>query len=825
MKPRLVFAALLFGLVASAAPPAPKEFFGFSPGDDYKLASTSEILGYFQKLEASSDRIRLLEFGKSSEGRPMIVAFISSPENLKQLERWKQMNRSLALGLATPDEARQYSQQGKSIIWIDSGLHATEVAPAQHAPHLAYQMVNGETEEIRRIRENVILMQVPVINPDGLEMVVQWYRKNVGTPFEIAPLPELYQKYAGHDNNRDYFMYNLAETRAVGRMLFSEWFPQVVYNQHQQGPLGARFSIPPYAEPLNPNIAPAVMQGISLIGMAMHERLAAEGKGGVQSYLGYDAWWNGGLRSAPAFHNMHGILTEAALFAYATPRDFKPSELPDRLATGVPAKEPSMFQPIPWPGGKWGVRESIDYMLTADFALLNLASERREQFLRKSWEMARAQIEAGQKGKPFAYVIAPEQHDESSARELLRRLMLGGIEVQRAQQPFTAAGKSYPAGAYVLPAGQPFRGYLLDLMEPQKYPEIRTGQTGPTKRPYDLAGWTLTFQMGVAVDRIDDPFAAKLQPVSELPLAVPGLDARQNSAYLAAAALLAQGASVRRAADGRFLRESDPGYAEAKWQLQRPRVGLYEPWTPNADAGWTEWLLDTYQIPFAKLRNQAVRQGGLRASYDVILLPQQSTASLLHGFRAGESASGRADFTSAGQQRPEYSGGIGLEGAAALEEFVRAGGVLIAFDSASEMPLQLYPIGVRGLLREGGDYFCPGSILRITLDNTNPIAWGMPKEGFAVSTGGQAFEISLLPENNRGDRETKAVAWYAKDKLLASGWVSGEKAVLGRPALVDARLGQGRVVLFGFRPQFRGQSYGTFKLVLNAIYLGGLNRL
>ncbi|MGC4051608.1 MAG: M14 family metallopeptidase [Paludibaculum sp.] len=353
--------AFLCVLSAVGAVPTPKEHFGFTPGDDYKLANYQEVIGYFQKLAASSDRIKLVEFGKSSEGRATYVAFISSAENLKKLDQYKEMNRRLALGLASPEEAAKLAAESKAIVWIDSGLHATEVAPVQQAPHLAYKMITGETEEIRRIRDNVILMQVPVINPDGLDMTAGWYRKNVGTPHELAPLPTLYQKYSGHDNNRDWFMLNLPETRNVCRLLFREWFPQIVYNQHQVAPFPARIFIPPYAEPLNPNIPAAVMEGINGIGAAMRERFARENKAGAISYNGFDAWWNGGLRSAPAFHNMHGILTETALYQYATPKVYKLNEIPERFANGIPAREPSVFYEKPWLGGRWALMDAVDY--------------------------------------------------------------------------------------------------------------------------------------------------------------------------------------------------------------------------------------------------------------------------------------------------------------------------------------------------------------------------------------------------------------------------------------------------------------------------------
>jgi hypothetical protein len=808
---RRTFLSLALCGALSAAVPAPKEHFGYTPGDDFKLAGVDEIYGYFKKLAASSDR------GHSSEGRPMLAAFISSEENLKRLEHYKDVNRRLALGLATKDEADRLVGEAKAFVWIDSGLHATEVAPAQHAPHLAYRMITGEDDETRRIRQNVILVQVPVMNPDGLDMTVAWYRKNVGTAHETAALPWLYQKYSGHDNNRDWFMLNLPETRNVSRLLFGEWFPQIVYNQHQVAPFPARIFIPPYGEPLNPNIPAPVIEGINLIGSAMKERFARENKPGAISYLGFDAWWNGGLRSAPAFHNMHGILTETALYAYATPHDYKPTDLPERFSSGIPTKEPTVFYERPWLGGRWAIGDAVNYMLTADFAILSLAADNPGRFTRKAWQMAAENIEKGNAGGPYAYVVPAEQHDRWSAVEMLRRLRGAGLEVRRATAEFQVGDKLFPAGTYYLLAGQAFRGYLVDLMEPQRFPEIRSGNT--VKKPYDLAGWTLPFQMGVSVERIEKPIAIAGEPVGALEPLSPRLDGREVGAFLTIARDLKQNSPVYRAADG-SLGSKTP--EKSGWQLTRPRVALYQPPMSNIDTGWTDWLLDTFEIEHSALVNADVRGGHLRARFDVIILAQQSMNSILHGTRLGERA-GRGDWQTQGetrnQPRPEFTGGIGVEGATELQRFVEQGGTLIAFDSATELPLALFPIGVRGVASTGENaWFCPGSLLRILTDPKHPLAFGMPRDAIATSTGGQAFEITMLDEFNQGNREVKAFAWYARKDLLASGYISGERAVLGKPAAVDARLGQGHVVLIGFRPQFRGQSFGTFKFILNSIY-------
>ncbi len=820
MRRRVWLLVCALAAPAAGVVPAPAEHLGFTPGEDYKLADFSQISGYFLKLAETSDRIRVVQFGASSEGKPLYLAIVSSPENIAGLDRYREISRRLALGLASEEEATRLAAEGKAVVWVDSGLHASEVAPVQHAPELAYRLVTGETAELRRIRDKVILLQVPVINPDGLDWIVHWYRGNAGTPYELAPLPRLYHKYAGHDNNRDWFMLNLVETRHVTRLLYEEWFPQIVYNQHQQPPFPARIFVPPYAEPLNPNIPAPVMAGVNLIGAAVKELLARQGKPGAISYHGFDGWWNGGLRSAPAFHNMHGILTETAAGVYATPVEYKPEELPQRFSNGLPATEPSIFYPHPWRGGRWGVREAIDYMLAADLAILDLAASRSEAFLLKAWEMARAAIAEGRRGSPFAYIVPAAQWDPHSALEMLRRLAAAGVQIHRAAAPLEAGGKRYAAGDYVLLAAQPFRAYLIDLLEPQRYPEMRDGAGGEARRPYDVTGWTLRMSMGVEVDRVDAPFAAPLEPVTEIPPASPSLERRDTGSLLALADLLARGAQVRWGDEGRILARgqvSEVEYERGRFELRRPRVGLYESFMATSDAGWTQWMLDTFRVPYRLLHNQEIAEGRLEG-LDAIILASQSPAAILHGYRAGEPAgSVKPELAARALQRPEYCGGIGLAGVLNLERFVAAGGTLMAFDLATDLPVQYFPLPVRNVLAGASPRFhAPGSLLRATVDTTHPLAAGMRDTALVFATSGRAFESTLAGARQGAAR---AVVRYAQSDLLASGWLSGEAAARGKPILIEVPHGKGRVILFGFRPQFRGQTYGTFKLVLNAIYL------
>lgn len=810
-----LFLALLAVSTLAAAVPTPTEHLGYRPGTDHKLADYNDIMTYYQKLEKASPRLKLVQYGKTSTGKPMYVSLISSEDNIRQLDRYKEWNRRMALGLATKDEAAKIAKEGKVFVWIDAGMHSSEAACPQGSPELAYRMVSDESEEIRKIRDKVILVHVPVTNPDGQDLISHWYRKNVGTPYEESSLPELYQKYAGHDNNRDWFMFNLEETRHTGKLLFQEWFPQIMYNQHQAPAFPARIFVPPYAEPLNPAIPAPVMEGINLIGSAMRERFAREGKGGVLSYYGFDGWWNGGLRSTPAFHNMHGILTETAMQPYAIPRDYHPSDLPERFPNGIPTKQPTIFY-SPWMGGRWTARDAIEYMLTADMAILNLAASMPDHWIYKAWDLATKNIAMADTAKPFAYVVPPDQWDPWTANEMLRRLQLGGIEVKRAKSEIRMGDKSYPAGSYVMLAGQAFRSYLVDLMEPQSYPELRSGTTGPTKRPYDVAGWTLPMQMGVRVERINDRFdTSNLESTAAVPSAPWRLDSKDNSSYLQLAKMLGNGEKVGWSADGKLVTS---GFA---WQLNKPRVAIYEPYTANMDLGWTQWLLDEFKVPYTVIHNADFQKGGLKDRFDTVLFAQQSTDSILHGLRdnggGGEEGEGINPNRGRPRPRPEHVGGIGAQGVAALDAFVREGGTLVTLSTASELPMQFFALPVRNAARgsETG-FYSPGSLLRATVDTTNPLAFGMPKDAVVFSNGGPVMDVTA--------GSAKSVANFVRRDLLASGWLSGERSVLGKSILVEAAYGKGRVVMYGFRVQHRGQPFGTFKLLLNALYLGSAKK-
>jgi hypothetical protein len=794
----------------------------------------------------------------------MLLLFISSEENLAQLDRWKETSASLARARIGEDEARELASNGKAVVWLDGGMHATERAHAQMTSLLAYRVATEETAEMQRIRDDVILLLNPVINPDGLDISTNWYREQRGTPYETTGPPILYHHYVGHDNNRDWFMILQPETQAVSRQLYHEWYPQIVYNHHQTGPPWARMFIPPFADPVNPHIPPGVITGVNLVGAAMHQRFSEEDKPGVISRVLFSMWWNGGGRTAPYYHNMIGILSETS-HATPTPRYYDPADLPDplnpyggRREASVPTSRPTIWYPNPWQGGWSHFSDAVDYMITGSLAVLDIASKRREDWLYNIYAMGRNAIEAGEAGGPYAYVVPPDQWDPAESVNMINALRRGGVEVHRATAAFQVDGTSYPAGSHVMFAAQPFRPYLLDLMEPQAYPDRRRYAGGPPDPPYDLAGWTLPIQMGVRVDRIEGAFDVSVEAVDEVRLAagtVSGsggfgyaLSHRPNAAASAVNRLLADGATVHWAAEGfssggqswgagTIVIEAGSGVAstinalsaelgldfvalesrpEASLEaLRLPRIAMYKSWMANMDEGWTRWVLEQYDFPVDTLHDSDIRTADL-SGYDAIILPDQSAGGLLNGHAAGT-------------MPEEFTGGLGLEGAARLRGFVEDGGTLVAMDHASDFAIEQFGLPVRNVVANASpdEFFIPGSLIGIDVNPEDPLAFGMQEEAAAFFVRSSAFETVELSGYGEGGREdverapapdVDVVATYAEEDLLLSGWAMGEDRFLaGKGAAARVGLGEGEVILLGFRTQFRGQPRGTFKLLFNAL--------
>jgi len=904
----LIVAALLLGRasapVAQQTVPSPRDVLGFTPGEDYKLADFRQLQDYFQKLDAASDRVRVSSAGTSTEGNDMLVALISSEANLAKAERYREISKTLAyVRGVSPEGARALAREGKAVVWIDNGLHASEVATAQHAFLLAHRVATEESAEMREIRDNVILVLLPNVNPDGMNLVVDWYRKNLNTPNQDSPMPWLYQKYIGHDNNRDAYMQTQAETRIVNTLLYKEWLPQILYNQHQAGWPPPRMFVPPFPDPFNPNIDPQVMRGIDLVGGAMLDRFERERKSGVVSRFQFSTWYNGSIRTTAYFHNIIGILTET-WHPSATPYTYDPKRFPREFDNGVSVAEPSTSYPSPWLGGTVRLSDAVDYMLTGSLGVLQVAAKYREQFLLGIYQIGARQIEKGATEAPVAYIISPEQHDAPAAALFVETLMRGAVEVHRADGPFSADGTLYPAGTWVVRMDQPFRPFAKDLLEPQRYPDLRSSPGGPPLPPYDTAGWTLAYQMGVSAVAVKAPLAAKLTPLSDYPrivgrvvlppralphpaarptmasaIADAGLQAvsagtyaiepRANAAFRAVNRLLAAGVPIARGGGVSGVRSSRGGGASAPQpaagrgggalapqsalsgsflvtvkdaaqgrllsdivgaegvQAQRidrlprmaippvraARIGLYKSWVANMDEGWTRWLLEQYAFPYTTLTDADVRNGTLRDRFDVIFLPDQAPRRII----AGHQPSDRPREGPWGPVPPEYQGGIGESGVEALKIFVQSGGRLIAFDAASDLPLQSFG-GIFAHIKNTVSplakttFYCPGSVVRLDVDISQPAAFGMPARPAAYFAGSRGFETD--------DPSVVSIARYAAkaDDVLMSGWLLGAEHLAGRHAVLQVPLGQGSVLLFAFRPQFRAQPHATFKLVFNGLY-------
>ncbi len=863
---RLAMVAMLAGATpvlapagAWAAPPAPESFLGFPVGADRKLADYGQIVRYFKALDRGSERLSLVRLGKTTLGRAMVMAVISSEENLREMDRYRDIARRLADPRALPpDEAERLVDEGKVILLVTCNIHSSEIGSSQMAMEWAYSLATSEDPKVRRWLDDVILLLMPSINPDGTDMIVEYYRKYVGTEWEGGRLPWLYHHYAGHDNNRDWYMLSLPETRLVNRVLHKDWFPQVFLDEHQMGTTSPRIFVPPYADPHTPLVHPLQWRLNDLIGTAMALRLEQAGKSGVIYSYAYDAYWPGGTKNTACLKNVIGLLTEVSSARIATPVYVDPNELSGGRK-GLPEYRAQMNFPNPWPGGWWRLRDIVDYELIASNSLLETCASYRAEILRSCYQMGKRAIEQGEREAPFAYVIPPGQHDLAAASQMVDLLREHGLDVKVAREAFTTSdGRRFAAGSMVLPAAQAYRPFLVEMMERQRYPEVRQGpDTKEIFRPYDVTAWTLPLLMGVDWVRVDRPFRAEYEEgfafrwfeppprADDAPALL--LPAATNESYAVVNQLLAQGVRVERGVDtllaqvGEAIWRFPPGVfvvpREAKAMVERlagerrvavfglakastgrrvplraPRVGIYKSWAASMDEGWTRLVLDRHDFKSTGLDNAAMRQKDLKARFDVILLPDQDKNVIIDGKPKSEEGPGYFE-----PLPPPYAGGIGKEGVANLKAFVEAGGTLVCMSDACALPLDEFNLPVRNLVgrMKSAEYSLPGTLVNLEVDTTQPLAFGMPRRCAAYYTSGPVFATSV-PGAGVG-RAVVARFPEFDDQVVASGWAAGTQHMAGRAAVVEATLGKGKVVLFGPRVQNRGQTLGTFKLLFNAI--------
>ena len=854
--------------------PPPDGSFGFQPGADFKLATYDQSIEYFKKLDAASKYVTLVEAGRTSQGRPMYFALISSPENLARIDRYREIAQRLAhpAGLGET-EARRLAAEGKAFIHIDGGLHATEVAGPQHTPLLAYDLVNRASEpETKAILDNVVLMLWPTINPDGQQLVADWYMKNVGTPYEQSEPPVLYQEYVGHDNNRDAYMLNMVESRVI-EQAWRQWEPQVVYVHHQSGPFPTRIWLPPFSEPVGTD-APALMsREVNMIGMAIAKGLEERGQVGA-THMGtaFDAWYPGYIDYAPNFKNVAAFWTETALYQYATPHEYTLQDFPQNMRD----LRPRSLYASPWPPGWWRLRDAVDYMETASLAVLEYAAKYKDSLLFNRYKAGRDQIARGTKNPPYAYIIPQDQRDVVAAVELLRRLAFGGVRVSQLTAPAALDAVTYPAGTWVVPTDQEFAALAREVLDVQRYPDLRQYPAGPPERPYDAAGWTLPLQMGVRVIAASSPLSPdaranmkaigpsndpKLRPtmyVSEradrAPFdSVPGagfdtspaaaaivpppgrtrgsgpslaVDPAQNNAFRAVNRAWKEGGRVQfaPATDSRSARYIISGISEddqsalvqslalaaertveAGTAMRKPRIGVYEPWGGSMSAGWTRWILEQYGFDYVTLR-PADFHSPLGGRVDVVILSDGARLPIAATGGRGSGRGGRA-------VRPEYADTLSAEDLAAFEAFIRGGGTLVCVNTASAFAIQQFKLPVTNVVAglRTDDFFLRGSIVEAAIDLTQPIMAGMPEKAAIFADGSPVFDVQ------EGFTGTVLARYAETGSPLLSGYLIGEKYLAGKAAAVDVPLESGHIVLLGFRPEWRGQPFGTFRVLFNAV--------
>jgi hypothetical protein len=809
----LVAAALLAPSVraAAAAPPAgvpaPESVLGFVPGEDRKLADWGQVLAYLKLLDAASDRVTLEEVGKTTGGRPFVVVTVTSPANHARLEEIRRTNARLADPRGLSDEETEWLvRSGKAVVAMAYSIHATEVGGTLASLRLVHELAARDDALVRSMLDEVVLLVVPSHNPDGTDLVTAWYRRQLGTPFEGTAPPFLYHPYVGHDNNRDWYMFSQQETRLTLQHVYQRWHPQIVHDVHQMGPRGARLFVPPYADPWEPNVDGALSAAVNALGAEVAAQLTASGRTGIVTGTIFDAWTPG--RAYPHTHGGVRFLSETASARLATPLEVKP-------------------------GGTWRLADIVETQLQVSLAVLEDAARHRERWLRTVLAVNRR---ASARREPFAFVVPAAQRDPLAVARLAEVLRLGELELARARAPFTADGRRYDAGALVVKMQQPASAFAKTILETQRYPDLRERPGGPPRRPYDVTAHTLPLLLGVSVEAIAEPFEADLAPLGQR-LVEPGrLEgsgprfalAHTTGDLVALSRLLAARVKVRWALDS--FEEAGRSYpagtllvpASARrlleplarelglvaravrseprsLRLRRPRVGLYRSWVPAIDEGWTRFVFEKEtDVPYQPLSDRQVRAGHLAERFDAIVLPDQSPAALRDGHARGS-------------MPEEFTGGLGAEGGAALGAFVAAGGTLVALDSASGYAIEALRLPVTNVLAgvDPASFYCPGSILSTTVDGASPLVHGLPE------TLPVWFEASPAFQTERG----RILARYASTDPLLSGFLLGGERLKDRAALVELPLGKGRVVLFGFRPQYRAQSRVSYPALLNALYL------
>ena len=891
------FGLLLLGVVTSGSAQqtvtSPEQQFGHEIGADYVLPNYTDLYEYWQTLARESDRMTVEDIGLTEEGRPQIMAVITSPANRPRLDRFREISRRLAKAEGVSEaEALLLSQEGKAVVWIDGGLHATEVLGGQQLMELVYRMLSRSDPETLRILDDVILLAVQV-NPDGMELVSNWYmRESDPLQRSTSGIPVLYEKYAGHDNNRDFYMSALAESTNINRVLYREWFPQIVYNHHQTGPSGTVMFAPPFRDPPNHNLDPLIITGLDGVGAAMHDRFVREGKGGttMRSGASYSTWWNGGLRTTPYFKNMIGLLTE-------TIGNPTPIEIPFRPNRQLPHGD----LPLPVEPGEWHFRQSIEYSQTANWAVLDYASRNRDHLLFNLWRMGMNSIRRGNADTwtilpfeteaaaqalgpnvagtladyerllkapgnrdPRGFIMPSDQADFTTATKFVNTLLKNGVDVHRATRSFTVGATTYPEGSYVVKTDQAFRPHVMDMFEPQQHPNDFPYPGGPPTPPYDNAGWTLAFQMGVEFDRILDGFDGPFEAIDDVLVAPPGrvigsggagyvFDHQNNNSFLALNRLLADGRDVSwlvepseeaNLGEGAFYvaanqvdrgdlatlaLETGVDFQSVRaptgetLELRRPRIGLWDQYGGSMPSGWTRKIMEDFGFDFEVVYPPEIAGGNLADRFDVLVLEDGAIPS--PDGEQGRSRPGPDPNSIPAEYRDRLGAITADSGVPEILEFARSGGTVIAVGGSSVLGYYA-GLPMSDHLLEGGrpltdeEYFTPGSVHSLKLEHESPLTHGLGERLDVLISHSPLFDL----EPGFETLGVKRIGWFDTDRPLRSGWAWGQERMRGGTALIEADIGDGQLFLFSPKITFRSQSHAAFPLLFNGIFYGSARR-
>lgn len=833
-----LFLLLLASAPAAAQIQSPAEFLGRPVGEDRHLFDWDQIVSYLDHLAASSGRMELVELGPTTEGRRFVMAVVADEDGIARQAQIRDEVRELYRVDRTGEErAREIAAEGRAILAFSLGIHSTEVGAAQASLEILHRLVSSEDPVAARARERLITLVVPCMNPDGLDLVQGWYAETVGTASEGTRPLELYHPYAGHDNNRDGFFNNLVEVGYWSQVLYRDWLPQMVIDEHQMGPSGPRLFLPPFDDPISPTVHPLVYAQLSAAGQQAVSDLTAQGWTGIATSTIFTAEWPGSVRSTGFWHNMLGVLSEVASARLATPLYFPEGSLGPR-GRGLDAYAPRSNFLAPWPGGWWRLRDIVDIEIDLTWSFLRWAGERKEDLLMNFYRMNRDAVRAGRTEPPFAFVVPPDQLDAGSDERIAEILHSGGVELHRTTAPVEFGDHRVDAGALVIRSDQPFRPFVLEMLGRTEYPMIQ--EDGQTVRPYDVTAWRLSELLGVRTIEVEDATALSgfaLVPDDGGPTAAPDFDATRArlaatdlASHAFANAAIAAGHRVGRRPDGDFVVEA-PAEALTRLRdaegavlhptdeagaidpLRRPRIALYSPWGGSMDEGWTRLVLERYGFALERIRpgepelDAEALGRRLRARYDVILVPSIDAAEL----RDGSDGSGRPRMGDAAWP-PQYRRGIGADAGLGLRGFAAAGGTVIAISASTPWLVEAMGLPVMAVGGTAAETYAPGTLVRIEIAADSSLSPGMGRRASAYYASGYAFTPQAWPE------PTEVVATYARRDLLVAGFLDGADALAGRPAIVQLPVGRGRVILFGFHPQRRAQTEGTFKLLFNALW-------